>query len=776
MLMQANRQWPYPGGQQPGEGETSSRFTMAGLIGIIRRYKTLIAVVAALVVAFAALFCFTTRPMYSASADVIIDARNARVIEPNNVSVTSTQLGLDAAALESQVQILKSEELALKVIKAWKLDELPEFTQPKSLIVAWFKTSMGQVKGLLAFGGETIDIRTDGIPRDVVEEFAKRLTIKRADETYVINVRFEAETRERAANIANAVANAYLDEQLDARFDSVKRASSWLEARKAELKQLASNADDAVQRYKNEHGIQLAGPGALGTGIGDSQSFLVSDQRLVKAEQDLADTRKDADARQARYDQIVAAIRTDDPNFTVPEALSNEVINRAQTRRNDNRVKIAEYSSRVGAGHEAVRKLMLENEQLGIAIKNELTRIADSYRSELETAKSRLTAALVTTDRLKAESGDINLAQVRLRDLDRDAQTYRNLYQSFNDRYTQAIQQQSFPITDARILTRASEPREKSSPKTGLILTLAGFGGILLGFGLAVLLDMTDSAFRTPGDVEARLQLPCLGVLPKLPAEKGSPKRITASQPGELPSDLGILSYVKSAPLSRFAETLRAVKVAADLAALDGKMKVIGVASSIPAEGKSTVSMNIAQLIAMSGRSVLLIDGDLRNPSLSNAVAPGRQAGLLDYLTGAAPITSSILTDKAQQLAFLPANGGARVPQTAELLGTQAMEQLLEAVSRNYDYVIIDLPPLAPVVDVRAVARLVDGFVYVIEWGQTSVSTVQQAMQTVPTLGNKMLGVILNKTNMQALRLYSKSEAGNEYYDYHRFGAYTESH
>jgi succinoglycan biosynthesis transport protein ExoP len=104
------------------------------------------------------------------------------------------------------------------------------------------------------------------------------------------------------------------------------------------------------------------------------------------------------------------------------------------------------------------------------------------------------------------------------------------------------------------------------------------------------------------------------------------------------------------------------------------------------------------------------------------------------------------------------------------------MERLLEVVSRNYDYVVIDLPPLAPVVDVRAIARMVDGFVYVIEWGKTSTSTVQQAMQTVPALGDKMLGVVLNKTNMQALRLYSKNEAGNEYYDYHRFSAYTEGH
>jgi succinoglycan biosynthesis transport protein ExoP len=776
MLMQTNRSWPPAEPQQHGASEPPA-FTMATLVGIARRYKALIGMTTFIVVAFAAVFCFTTKPMYSASADVIIDARNARVIEPTNVSVTSTQLGLDAAAIDSQVQILKSEELALKVIKAWKLDERPEFTQPRSLIVAWLGAGAQQLKSLLAFGGESVDVRTDGVPRDVVDEFAKRLTVKRADETYVINIRFDAETRSLAADIANAVANAYLDEQLDARFDSIKRASSWLEARKAELKDLASAADDAVQRYKNEHGIQLTGPGVAGLGLGDSQSQLLSDQRLAKADQDLAEARKDTEAKQARYDQIMQAINSRDPNFNVPEALTNELINNAKKRRTDNAVKIADLSRRYGIRHEVVQRLIMENQQLAEAVAHELERISESYHNELETAKTRQVAAQATLDKLNSASTEINLAQVKLRDLDRDAQTYKNLYQSFNDRYTQAIQQQTFPITEARILTKASEPRDKSSPKTGLILVLAGLGGVMLGFGFAVLMDMTDSAFRIPADVEGRLQHPCLGVLPMLRDGKAQAVHPVASaQPGQLPEDLGILSYVKTAPLSRFAETLRAVKVAADLAALDGKMKVIGVASSIPNEGKSTVSMNIAQLIAMSGRSVLLIDGDLRNPSLSNTVAPRRKSGLLEYLTGSAPVGESMLTDKVHRLAFLPANGGTRLPQTAELVGAEAMERLLEVVSRNYDYVVIDLPPLAPVVDVRAIARMVDGFVYVIEWGKTSTSTVQQAMQTVPALGDKMLGVVLNKTNMQALRLYSKNEAGNEYYDYHRFSAYTEGH
>jgi capsular exopolysaccharide synthesis family protein len=186
--------------------------------------------------------------------------------------------------------------------------------------------------------------------------------------------------------------------------------------------------------------------------------------------------------------------------------------------------------------------------------------------------------------------------------------------------------------------------------------------------------------------------------------------------------------------------------------------------------------MNIAQLISGSGKSVLLIDADMRNPSLSDLIAPGRASGLLDFLIGETPSEDSTFRHPTKPLTFLPANGKLRVSQTAELIGSARMEALLNSARKAYDYVILDLPPLAPVVDVRAIARMIGFFVYVIEWGETSVSTVLQAMQTVPNIEGKILGCVLNKTNMAALRLHSKSEGGNEYYDYHRFRNYETSH
>jgi len=336
------------------------------------------------------------------------------------------------------------------------------------------------------------------------------------------------------------------------------------------------------------------------------------------------------------------------------------------------------------------------------------------------------------------------------------------------------MSRQSFPITDARILTKASEPFEKTSPKTGLILSLATIGGALIGFGIALAKEVADSAFRTPADVESQLGVQCLGALPivsgvPLPAPAaGDPNNRNLSE------HLGLLQYAYTEPLSRFAETLRSLKVAADLSV--SGTPVIGVVSSIPGEVKSTIAMNLAQLISTSGKSVLLIDGDMRNPALSGQIAPGRVSGLVDFLIGESSTDQSTYVHPTRPLTFLPANGKIKVSQTAELIGSPRMEALLNAARKSYNYIIIDLPPLAPVVDVRAIARMITSFVYVIEWGETSVSTVTQAIQTVPGIETKILGCVLNKTNMNALRLYNKGHGSSEYYDYHRFQQYETSH
>jgi len=749
----------------------SSVFDLGNLVDIALRHRKLIGMTTAIVVLFAAAYAFTSRPLYSGTAFIIIDTRNSRPTDTNQMA-SATALGLDSSAVDSQAEILKSEKIAIKVIREWKLASRPDFTQPTSLLVAGIASAIGQVRRVLSFGEAAPPVMIDGIPRQVVDEFVKRTTVKRVEETYVIGVKFDAEERGLASGIANSIANAYLDEELEARFDSVKRAATWMEARIQELRKSAADSDRAVQEYRRANDIYITGPGA-GVSPGDgTQSQLLSDQRLSKLADDYATAQRNVVEKQARYDQIQTALKSPNPDINVVESLNNQVMSNLLGQVTANNVKIADWTRRYGSAHEAVQKLQYENAQLRQSMTAELERIGQIYRNDLDVAKSQEANLSSSLESLKGDAYKTSVAQVKLRELQRDADTQRNLYQSFLDRYQAATQQQTFPITDARILTKASDAYEKTSPKTGLILILATFGGALLGFGISVAKDFSDNAFRTPADIENYLSVPCLGALPRLAAS--FPMTASSGKSRQLSENLGILQYAVTEPLSRFAETLRSVKVSADLSTSNGP-PVIGLISSLPGEGKSTIASNLAQLISASGKSVLLIDADMRNPALSNQVAPGRAAGLLEFLTGETPTEQSTFAHPTRPLTFLPANGTLRVAQTSELIGSPRMEALLNSARKSFDYVILDLPPLAPVVDVRAVARLINAFVYVIEWGETSISTVTQAIQTVPNIDGKILGCVLNKTNMDALRLYNKGHGPNEYYDYHRFHDYETS-
>jgi len=197
---------------------------------------------------------------------------------------------------------------------------------------------------------------------------------------------------------------------------------------------------------------------------------------------------------------------------------------------------------------------------------------------------------------------------------------------------------------------------------------------------------------------------------------------------------------------------------------------VLGVTSTLPGEGKSTVSSNLAQLIAHAGKKVILVDGDLRNPTLTRSLSPNARLGLIDVLSGTVRLQDALHFDSGTRLAFLPAVLESRLAHTSEILASDAFRNLVDALKRDYDYVIIDLSPLAPVVDVRATSATVDSYLYVIEWGKTRINLVQRQLESAPELAERLLGVVLNKANVKALERYEGRDG--TYYNEKYYGSY----
>jgi Mrp family chromosome partitioning ATPase len=343
------------------------------------------------------------------------------------------------------------------------------------------------------------------------------------------------------------------------------------------------------------------------------------------------------------------------------------------------------------------------------------------------------------------QSRTTNSAEATMRELETSAKGYRSLYESFLQRYMGAVQQESFPITEARVISPASPPEIKSKPKTTLILAFGFLGGLALGTGLALLRDMLDRVFRTSAQVEATLHMPCISLVPLL--KDVEPKQLQSRrEPADRASDQGMIVRhsgvywaASEMPLSRFAESIRSIKLAIDLNVTNSSNKVVGITSSLPNEGKSTIAAALAQLMAHAGARVIVVDCDL-------------------------------CKDPKTNLAFLPTVKKQPLFHTSEMLSAATTKQLFDHLRATYDYVVVDLPPLAPIIDVRATAPLIDSLVLVIEWGRTKTDVVQHALHTAPSLHTALIGAVLNKTDMQAMRRYDNYH--NDYYSNKHFARY----
>ena len=470
--------------------------------------------------------------------------------------------------------------------------------------------------------GRTEDAETRPQADEIMSAFLDRLSATRVNMTNVIEVEFNWKDPVRAAEIANAVADAYIKDQLNAKFQANRTATLWLQQRIQELGDQAETAERTVNAYKSQNNIVSSDGKSI-----DEQQITQLNSRLVTARAQTADLL----ARLNRYESILKenpaksqSIGTLDTGGS--DVLTSPIITNLRQQYLELVRREREYSARFGANHLSVVNLRTRMQEFRSSIFDEVRRLAETTRSDYNVAKQREQDLEKQLTEAVSLSRATNSAEVTLRELESKAKNYRALYATFQQRYMGAAQQESFPISEARVIYPAFPPDKKSKPKTVLILALALFGGIGLGAGLGLLREIMDRVFRTPGQIEAALGLPCLSVVPLLQAAKrktvkaNESPRSDASPPKDRelsrtlstasPSHWGVLNM----PLSRFAESVRSIKLGIELRAAQTSNKVIGITSSLPHEGKSTISVSLAQLIAETGKSVILIDCDLRNP------------------------------------------------------------------------------------------------------------------------------------------------------------------
>jgi succinoglycan biosynthesis transport protein ExoP len=682
--------------------------------------------------------------LYKSAARILIDKSVSRYLQANKIA---EELAFDDMETGSQIYVLTSESIVVPVVRSMNLASDPEFAdepKPRGWGIGKLLTN---VKHSIGWGTETAVDADTVRERTAVETFLKQLTVNREDVANVINVTFASKDSEKAAKIANALADTYLATALKAKFDSNKMASQLLQERLVNLRHQVNDADRALQDYRIANNVTGAGTGFL-----YSAQMSSLNSRMIAARIAMVESKA-----RAEYGQQSPG----DGKLRVPVP-DNDVITKLRAQYLDLSVMATEMEGRVGPEHLAVVKLRKRMDRLRGAMEDEKGRISGNFPSEHELAKARYDELAVAFGELTGEAKTSSQAQAATRELESTAETLRSLYnaslQKFNE--INKVQPQSIPVQDARIITRAAPPLYKDSKKPLAALGGSIVLGLLLGAGAALARELAGGVFQTPGQVKSATDIYC-GIMPTVETRR---RRIAALLSGTKPSVLE--EHVLDAPYSRFAETVRNIKAFADGARRANGDKVICVVSSVANEGKTTILTNLAALMASSSTArVLVIDCDLHRRRLTAKLAPDAREGLIEALDDPSRLASLVSKRERSGLNVLPCVLSARIPNAAELLGSSEMEKLLDAARAAYDFVLIEVPPIMSVVDIKMVERFVDRFVFVVEWGKTSRRVVQEALSEAEFMRDRMMCIVLNKADPAALR-------SMEAYKGPRFGDY----
>ncbi|MBU2136034.1 MAG: polysaccharide biosynthesis tyrosine autokinase [Alphaproteobacteria bacterium] len=728
-------------GRRSGGG-LADQFDLRRLFNIFRRRVRLFGAVAALVFLAAIFITFTATPMYTATANVMLDTRQEQVV---NVEAVLSGLPADSSVVDTEVEILKSRRLAERVVNALQLSQDPEFNSelaPPSLLSNVKDSVLGVVSS-----AKPRDIPDDPIAQQkaqerIVDAVLSRLSVRRAGLTYVINVSFESESPTKAATIANKFAELYLLEQLEAKFDATQQANAWLNTRLDGLRQQVLTDEAAVQNYRIANNLLSA----AGTNLTETE--------ISNYNQSLAEARAQVAEDQARLSTARSQLARGSSGDDLGEALSSPVIQQLRQQRATVSAKVADLQGRYGERHPEMLTANRQLTDIDAQIQAEIQRIISNLEAKVQVSRQRAAAIGGSLSNARGTLVGNNQAQVRLNELERTAEASRTLYESYLNRYKETSSQQGIEQSDARVVSSATIPTGQSSPKVPLNLALGLVLAMGCGLGAVVLAEMLDSGLATAEDVEHRLEVSYLGAVPLLASvaegKMGSP-----------------IDYVIDKPLSSFAEAFRNLRASVIYSRLGEAVKVVAITSSLPGEGKTTTSVCLARSAAQQGLKVILVDCDLRRRSVNRLFGAEPARGLIEVLAGEATLEEVLTTDQVTGARLLPLAKSSMTPK--DVFGSAAMDRLLEELRRTYDLVILDTAPVLPVADTRVLAPKADVVVFLAHWRKTPQHAIEAAFRLLSGTGAHLAGVALTQVDMKQQAKYGYGDPGYYYAEYKKY-------
>lgn len=708
---------------------------------LLLRHKWFILFFTLLITAITAYITFQIDPIYRASTLIVIDKKSANTLSVNDVIPISTN---QKEYISTELQILKSTELAERVVGRLSLDTHPIFDprqQEEEFSLSEF------IKGLITSSGaeslenvaeaKTEEEINQGIFDEVVEEFMTGLSISPIRNTQVVTINYETTNPKLAVEIADTMADVYIESHLQAKLDATTKATNWLNEKLGGLRTNLKNSEQALQDYRDEAGlIDVKGIKTI-----DSQELTALTQQYVAA-------KGERYSAETKYRQVQRLGGNPSLNqlMGLPSVLEQPLVQSMNNKKAQADQKVAELNQLFGPKHPSMVAAVSEAQSAERALRQQVNLVVDSIRANYRQAQQNEASLQAQINQTKKRFQTINKQEFKLEDLEREVETNKQIYSLFLTRAKESDDAGQLRVPHARVIDFAKATRDPIKPRWKLIIALALILSSIIAIAWVFIRDMMDKSFHTIYDIEDKLHMSVLGKVPlikQLKTKGGQPFK-------------GFMSEKDP----DFTESIRTLRTSFIVSSLDNPYKTSIITSSVPNEGKSTISVNFAEALGLMEKT-LLVDVDLRRAELTKSLGINlTKPGLTDILTGKIQYSDAIVSI-SEHVDFIPA--GTNLYYALENISSNKMKELLSSLSKKYDRILLDTPPVHAVSDAVALSKIVDCVVFVVKADSTKINVAKRAIQTLLDMDANISGVILNGVDKEKEKMYGGYDSGYGY-------------
>lgn len=723
-------------GFESGPAGDADRINLRGIISIFRRRLGSFLAIVGICVLLALLITLRSPKLYTANADVVINA-DARQVTPGTTSDDPNQ-PQRAEQIETELELLQSRDLANKVLGRLNLYSDPGFRaelQGGRGTVRWVRS----VLGFAPPSAVTIPLETEAFRQRAIDHVLANLTARRIGTAYAIRIGVTDTDPRRAAQLANGFAEVYSADQIASKVAQNRQAIEILQSRMEVLRKQAQDDFNAVQQYRIRNGLLSVAATSL------------TEQEISTYNQQVALARSQAAEERARLNIARAQLTTG--TGKVGEATTSPVVQSLRSQRAMLSAKVADLSNRYLDTHPELVSAREQLADIDAQIAAEVNRTLYALDASARSAEQRLASLEGSLGSASGKLARNNGALVALNGLERTSEASQALYESYLNRYKEAVAQSGAERATSRLLSAATEPKRPSSPNLPLNLALGLTVGILVGAASAIALENAYSGLTTGDDVESRLGVRYLG---------GVPLNMSID-----PRGATTLDTIEQFPGGALAEATRNVLTSIRQAAAS-RNQVVAVTSALPGEGKTTLAASLARVAGLGGERVILIDCDVVRRALSSRLGDlAGRPGLREVLNGDVPFDAATLRDPVGGVTILPIT--MAFAQGERLMEKGRLNRTIAKLREQFDLIIIDCAPVLPIAEAREVVALADNVVIAVQWRKTSDYAVKSALRMLPMRTLSDIGIVLNQIDMRKRARFGYGDASVFYPRYKNY-------